>query len=86
MPILLRRRIGFVYFGVVKLLLLLFALRLPWEITAVMLADTVDGYRQHEKRLISDFRRHFGFPLVESGLNETVDSVVHWVERCRPRK
>ncbi|XP_015894502.1 D-cysteine desulfhydrase 2, mitochondrial [Ziziphus jujuba] len=61
-------------------------LRLPWEVSAVMLAHTVDGYRQQEKRLISNFKRHFGFRFVDSPLNEIDDGIVHWVERCRPRK
>ncbi|EXB82468.1 Putative 1-aminocyclopropane-1-carboxylate deaminase [Morus notabilis] len=61
-------------------------LGLPWEITAVMLADTVDKYQQHETRLISNFKRHFGFPFVESGLNDASESVVHWVDRHCPRK
>lgn len=52
----------------------------------MMLAHTVDGYRQQEKRLISNFKRHFGFRFVDSPLNEIDDGIVHWVERCRPRK
>lgn len=60
--------------------------RLPWEVSAVMLADTVDGYKQQEKRLISNFKRHFDFHVVDSGLNEIDCGIVHWIERWRPRK
>lgn len=52
----------------------------------MMLADTVDKYQQHETRLISNFKRHFGFPFVESGLNDANESFVHWVDRHGPRK
>ncbi|KAJ6431059.1 hypothetical protein OIU84_018537 [Salix udensis] len=60
-------------------------LGLPWEVTAVMLADTIDAYRQQEQKLISDFRTRFGFHLTDHCLNE-VDGVVHWVGRCHQRK
>lgn len=60
-------------------------LGLPWEVTAVMLADTIDAYRQQEQKLISDFRTRFGFHLTDHCLNE-VDGVVHWVARCHQRK
>ena len=52
----------------------------------MMLADTVQGYRQQEKRLISNFKRHFGFNFVENGLDDIEDGIVHWVERRHPRK
>ncbi|KAE8023581.1 hypothetical protein FH972_009259 [Carpinus fangiana] len=63
-------------------------LGLPWEVTAVMLADTVDGYKEQEKRLISNFKRCFSFhDLVDHSLNEVHDDgIVNWVERCHPRK
>lgn len=65
---------------------MLLHVRLPWEVTAVMLADTVDGYKQQEKRLISSFKRCFGFHLVDHSLNEVHGGIVNWVERCHPRK
>lgn len=51
-----------------------------------MLADTVEGYQQQEKRLISNFKRHFGFVFVQNGLDYIDDGIVHWVERSHPRK
>ncbi|KAH9708525.1 D-cysteine desulfhydrase 2 [Citrus sinensis] len=66
-------------------LVLLFP-RLPWEVTAIALVDTIDGYKQQEKNLISEFKRLFGFLLKKSSLNEVDGEIVHWVERCRPRK
>lgn len=59
---------------------------LPWEVTAIMLADTVDGYKQQERRLVSDFKRCFGFHLIDHGLNEVDRGIVKWVDRCHPRK
>ncbi|CAK7332469.1 unnamed protein product [Dovyalis caffra] len=60
-------------------------LGLPWEVTAVMLADTINSYKKQEKKLISDFRTLFGFHLTDHCLNE-VDGVVHWIGRCHQRK
>ncbi|KAL4573998.1 hypothetical protein LXL04_020820 [Taraxacum kok-saghyz] len=54
-------------------------LGLPWEITAVMLADTIEGYRKQEQHLISELCRCSGLPLMHTRL-------VHWVQRPRPRK
>ena len=53
--------------------------RLPWEVTAVMLADTIEGYRKQEEHLISELCRCYDVPITRSGL-------VHWVERRHPRK
>lgn len=51
-----------------------------------MLADRIDGYKRQEKRLISEFRKHFGAP-VDLGKDEEVNGgIVNWVERFRPRK
>ncbi|KAK3223516.1 hypothetical protein Dsin_010541 [Dipteronia sinensis] len=60
-------------------------LGLPWEVTAIMLADTIDRYRKHEKHLISEFKRLFGF-LLTNRLNEVDGGIVKWVERYRPRR
>ncbi|KAA3462677.1 D-cysteine desulfhydrase 2, mitochondrial [Gossypium australe] len=60
-------------------------LGLPWKITAVMLADTMDTYRQKERRLIAEFKRQFRFLLDSHKLNGANDGIVHWVDRCHPR-
>ncbi|XP_031407187.1 D-cysteine desulfhydrase 2, mitochondrial isoform X2 [Punica granatum] len=60
-------------------------LGLPWEVTAVMLADSIEQYRKRELQLIFDFRRHFGFNLVHCS-NRMDNGVVTWVERHQPRK
>ncbi|XP_037492592.1 D-cysteine desulfhydrase 2, mitochondrial isoform X2 [Jatropha curcas] len=59
---------------------------LPWEVTAVLLVETVDAYRQREKHLISEFRTRFGFHLIDHCLNEVHGGIVHWVERSHRRK
>ncbi|KAJ7957663.1 D-cysteine desulfhydrase 2, mitochondrial [Quillaja saponaria] len=61
-------------------------LGLPWEVNAVMLADTIGNYRQQEEHLISEFKRHFGFHLNNHCLNKVDGGIVHWVERRHPRK
>ncbi|XP_044490305.1 D-cysteine desulfhydrase 2, mitochondrial isoform X3 [Mangifera indica] len=61
-------------------------LGLPWEVTAVMLANTIDGYRQHEKHLISEFQEIFGVQLDDNSLNKVDGGIVYWEERCQPRK
>ncbi|KAI3696485.1 hypothetical protein L1987_79503 [Smallanthus sonchifolius] len=52
---------------------------LPWEITAAMLADTVEGYKKREQSLISELCQCFDLPMMRDGL-------VNWVERQHPRK
>ncbi|KAI3844062.1 hypothetical protein MKW92_036332 [Papaver armeniacum] len=59
---------------------------LPWEITGVMLADTIEGYRKQEKRLISDFKRFCCSQEMAQSLNGDNNSIVHWVDRTNPRK
>ncbi|OVA17616.1 Tryptophan synthase beta subunit-like PLP-dependent enzymes superfamily [Macleaya cordata] len=59
---------------------------LPWEVTGVMLADTIEGYKKQEKRLISDFKRFCGSQKVDNTLNGVHEGIVHWVERTNPRK
>ncbi|CAM8947606.1 unnamed protein product [Rhodiola kirilowii] len=61
-------------------------LGLPWEVTAIMLADSMDGYRKKEKELILDFKRQFGFPATDSVLDKIDGGIVQWVERGYPRK
>ncbi|KAL0737563.1 hypothetical protein Bca4012_013773 [Brassica carinata] len=58
-----------------------FLLRLPWEINAVMLADTLDNYKRHQDRLLDEFTRQFLPSIVCSSLY-----TIKWVERQRPRK
>lgn len=60
--------------------------RLPWEVTAIMLADSMDGYHKKEKELISDFKRQFDLPATDNVLKKINARVVQWVERCHPRK
>ncbi|KAL5984465.1 hypothetical protein ACLOJK_018570 [Asimina triloba] len=60
-------------------------LGLPWEVTAVMLADTLAGYKKHEERLISDFKRLNMIDSFEHHLNKD-GGIVHWVDRVHPRK
>ncbi|KAK9060226.1 hypothetical protein SSX86_020930 [Deinandra increscens subsp. villosa] len=54
-------------------------LGLPWEVTAVMLADTIEGYKKKEQSLISELCRCFDLPMMHTG-------IVNWVERQHPRK
>ncbi|KAJ4835958.1 hypothetical protein Tsubulata_026186 [Turnera subulata] len=61
-------------------------LGLPWEVVAVMLADTIDAYREQERSLISDFRTRFGLPLADHCLHKVDAGIVHWVNRCYQRK
>ncbi|CAH9132009.1 unnamed protein product [Cuscuta epithymum] len=61
-------------------------LGLPWEVTAVMLADTIEGYRKKEESLISEFCLTFNFPNPDQFLRKGRDGIVHWVERLAPRK
>lgn len=58
-------------------------LGLHWRVTAVMLADTLERYKEHEKSLISDFKE-----LCHEGCRDTVwtDGLVHWVDRFSPRR
>ncbi|XP_010250939.1 PREDICTED: D-cysteine desulfhydrase 2, mitochondrial isoform X2 [Nelumbo nucifera] len=60
-------------------------LGLPWEVIAVMLADTIEGYRKQEKRLISEFKMLCSVHLVDHPLNEVDGGIVNWVERSHPR-
>ncbi|XP_021746596.1 D-cysteine desulfhydrase 2, mitochondrial-like isoform X1 [Chenopodium quinoa] len=58
-------------------------LGLPWKVTAVMLADSYDGYKNQENRLISDFKRYAPADLRNYELK---DDLVQWVNRDTPRK
>uniref|UniRef100_J3L361 D-cysteine desulfhydrase n=1 Tax=Oryza brachyantha TaxID=4533 RepID=J3L361_ORYBR len=61
-------------------------LGLPWRVTAVMLADTLERYKEREKALISDFKKlcHNCHEMV--GENDIGDNLVEWVERFSPRR
>ncbi|KAL1804514.1 hypothetical protein ACET3Z_033161 [Daucus carota] len=61
-------------------------LGLPWEVTAVMLADTFDGYRNLEQRLVTEFLRFCAFSLCAEVVDRLNDGLVHWLERPHPRK
>ncbi|KAI5679289.1 hypothetical protein M9H77_10239 [Catharanthus roseus] len=61
-------------------------LGLPWEVSAVMLADTLEGYRKREEHLISKFHKVGKPPAVEKALGGAKDKVVNWVDRSSPRK
>nr|GEU71542.1 D-cysteine desulfhydrase 2, mitochondrial isoform X1 [Tanacetum cinerariifolium] len=52
---------------------------LPWEVTALMLADTSEGYKKQEERLISELCQCFDLPITHNRL-------VNWVDRQHPRK
>ncbi|CAO2828894.1 unnamed protein product [Amaranthus hypochondriacus] len=58
---------------------------LPWKVTAIMLADTFDGYKAQENRLISEFMRYF---IISSDLSNYASEkdLVHWMTRETPRK
>jgi D-cysteine desulfhydrase len=65
---------------------LVFHVRLPWEVSAVMLADTLERYRKREEHLISKFLKVCKSPVVDLALGAANDQVVHWVHRSSPRK
>ncbi|CAM6096302.1 unnamed protein product [Calypogeia fissa] len=56
-------------------------LRLPWTVTGVILADTVEGHEAHKHQLISKFcERHSSPPT------EALHLPLSWTERWKPRK
>ncbi|KAJ1284924.1 hypothetical protein BS78_03G242700 [Paspalum vaginatum] len=61
-------------------------LGLQWRVSAVMLADTIQRYKQREKSLVSDFKNLF--PETYCGIAEDVthDNLVQWVDRNSPRR
>ncbi|KAF0917816.1 hypothetical protein E2562_021486 [Oryza meyeriana var. granulata] len=62
-------------------------LGLHWRVTAVMLADTLERYKEREKSLISDFKKLCHNNCHEMvGENDIGDSLVEWVERFSPRR
>lgn len=66
--------------------MLLFSVRLPWEVFGVILADTFDGYKTLEERLIAEFLKCCAFPLSAQVLNKVNGGIVRWLERRHPRK
>ncbi|KAF3782002.1 D-cysteine desulfhydrase 2 [Nymphaea thermarum] len=64
--------------------MLLFGLH--WEVTAVMLADTIEGYKRQEKHLITEFMRCYGGDTLPLSSNVTAAGIVNWVKRFSPRK
>ncbi|KAK6922318.1 Pyridoxal-phosphate dependent enzyme [Dillenia turbinata] len=61
-------------------------LGLPWEIIAVMLAGSIDGYRMQERRLMNEIIKCSSCHLIDQVLNRVEGGVVQWVERNCPRK
>ncbi|XP_043724735.1 D-cysteine desulfhydrase 2, mitochondrial isoform X5 [Telopea speciosissima] len=61
-------------------------LGLPWEVTAVMLADSIEGYKKQEERLISDFKMNWALHPSDHAFNGLDGGIVHWVERSHRRK
>ncbi|KAF3334810.1 D-cysteine desulfhydrase 2 [Carex littledalei] len=61
-------------------------LGLPWKVTGVMLADTMEAYKEREKTLITEFKRVYklDFPAQESYY--ATEGILNWVERSQPRK
>jgi hypothetical protein len=57
---------------------------LPWEINAVMLADTLKNYKRHEDHLIAEFSRQFPGSVFCSGLD--MNQMIKWIDRQHPRK
>lgn len=51
-----------------------------------MLADKIEGYRQQEGRLISEFKKHFNAQFSDHNVNREDAGIVHWVEHGRPRR
>lgn len=62
------------------------SLGLPWKVTAIMLADTVERYKEKERGLISDFKNVIKFECPEETSHKDGDGIVNWVERLHPRK
>ncbi|CAE6067376.1 unnamed protein product [Arabidopsis arenosa] len=60
------------------------SLGLPWEINAVMLADTFENYKRHEDRLIAELTRQFPTSVFCSSLD--MNQMIKWVDRQHPRK
>nr|CAB3478023.1 unnamed protein product [Digitaria exilis] len=60
--------------------------RLQWRVTAIMLADTLERYRQQEKSLLSDFEKLYPGNFLGMVENDTHGSIVQWVERFSPRR
>ncbi|KAL5221626.1 hypothetical protein ABZP36_026339 [Zizania latifolia] len=62
-------------------------LGLQWSVTAVMLADTLERYKEREKSLITDFKKLCHNSCHEMvGENDAGDNLVEWVERFSPRR
>ncbi|KAL1201004.1 D-cysteine desulfhydrase 2 [Cardamine amara subsp. amara] len=60
------------------------SLGLPWQINAIMLADTFENYKRHEDRLIAEFMRQFPASVICSSLD--MNHMIKWVDRQHPRK
>lgn len=58
----------------------------PWEVSAVMLADTLERYRKREECLISEFCKICNSAAVDLNFDGANDKLVQWVHRKSPRK
>lgn len=61
-------------------------LGLPWDVSAVMLADTLKRYREREECLISEFCKICDSPSAVLNLDGTNAKLVQWLHRNSPRK
>ncbi|XP_010909598.2 putative D-cysteine desulfhydrase 2, mitochondrial isoform X2 [Elaeis guineensis] len=61
-------------------------LGLPWKVTAVMLADPIERYKERERCLTSNFKRFVPVKFSETSTDGVGDGTLQWVERTHPRK
>lgn len=54
--------------------------------TAVMLADTFERYKEREKHLISEFKKIHQIEIPQQTSSGDDDGIVQWVERIHPRR
>ncbi|KAJ3669546.1 hypothetical protein LUZ60_011496 [Juncus effusus] len=70
----------------VGLALGIFLLGLPWKVTAVMLADKIESYKERENSLISEFEKAYQLDLPVPTSSYGLEEILSWVERSQPRK
>ncbi|KAL3688405.1 hypothetical protein R1sor_014714 [Riccia sorocarpa] len=56
-------------------------LGLPWKVTGVILADSIESYENHRRRLVTDFATMFSFSSARD-----LQLPLVWEQRSRPRK
>lgn len=52
----------------------------------MMLADTLQRYKQREKSLVSDFKKVYPEMYCGTAENDTHDNLIQWVDRFSPRR